>query len=164
MLQMSEQRGPGAHPATYMGGTRSFLGRQSGWGISLTTHLQLAPRSKKEWSYLCSPSGPSWKVTGWNLLHLLQMSKQQTVHTCKLYLAAISKSGVWNMITCDIRMGSLYVTTDLSEYVSLVATVEKCQSIVSSQPKCSPLLTVRDFIPVVFRLMHGNGHEEHFKA
>jgi hypothetical protein len=39
---------PGAHPASYMMDTGSFLGRQSGWGMALATHLQLAPRLKKE--------------------------------------------------------------------------------------------------------------------
>jgi hypothetical protein len=116
---------------------------------------------------------PSWKVTGWNLLHLLQISKQQTMHTYKLYLAAISKSGILNMTTCDIWMGSLYVTTDLGVCVCVCVCVcvsgcwfEICQSIVLSQPKCSPLVIVivRDFIPVVFRLMQDSRHKEHFKA
>jgi len=74
------------------------------------------------------------------------------------------------MTSCDIRMGLLHVTTDLGVCVcvcvcvSLVAASEICQSIVSSQPKCSPLVIVRDFIPVVFRLMHDSSHKEHFKA
>jgi len=29
------QTGPGAHPASYTMGTRSFLGVKSGWGVTL---------------------------------------------------------------------------------------------------------------------------------
>lgn len=48
--------------------------------------------------------------------------------------------------------------------VSLFVAFEICQSIVSGQPKCSPFVTVRDFIAVVFRLMHDSSHKEHFEA
>jgi hypothetical protein len=48
--------------------------------------------------------------------------------------------------------------------VCLVAAFEICQSTVSSQPKCSPSVTVRDFIPVVCRIMHDSSHKQHFKA
>jgi hypothetical protein len=54
--------GPGAHPASYTMGTRSFPGvKRLGHG---TPHLM--PRLKEEYSYICSPS-PSWPVLGWTL-------------------------------------------------------------------------------------------------
>jgi hypothetical protein len=41
------QTGPGAHPASYAMGTGSFPGVKCGRGVTLTTHLLLAPRSWK---------------------------------------------------------------------------------------------------------------------
>jgi hypothetical protein len=40
------QTGPGAHPASCTMGTGPFLGVKSGWGVTLTPHLILVPRSK----------------------------------------------------------------------------------------------------------------------
>ena len=50
------QTGPGAHPTLYTMGTGSL---SRGWrcrGVSLTTHPHLAPRLKKQYSYICTPS------------------------------------------------------------------------------------------------------------
>jgi hypothetical protein len=43
--------------------TGSFLGVESGWGVTLTPHHLLVPRSKNrvELYHYC-PSGPSWPV------------------------------------------------------------------------------------------------------
>jgi len=38
---------PGAHPPSYKMGTGSFLGVKCGWGVLLTTHPLLVPRSWK---------------------------------------------------------------------------------------------------------------------
>jgi len=53
------QTGPGAHPASRTMGTGSFSGVKCGWGVLLTTHPLLAPRSWKS-RELClyPPSGP----------------------------------------------------------------------------------------------------------
>jgi hypothetical protein len=40
------QTGPGAHPASCTMGTGSFLGVESGRGVTLTPHPFLVPRSK----------------------------------------------------------------------------------------------------------------------
>jgi hypothetical protein len=53
------QTGPGAHPASCTMGTRSFQGVKSGWGMTLTTHPLLVPRSKNRVElYLYSHYGP----------------------------------------------------------------------------------------------------------
>jgi hypothetical protein len=50
------QTGPGAHPASCTMGTESFLGVQSGRGVTLTPHLLQVPRSKNRVElYLYSP-------------------------------------------------------------------------------------------------------------
>jgi hypothetical protein len=50
------QTGPGAHPASCSMGTGSFLGVESGRGVTLTPHPLLVPRSKKRVElYLYSP-------------------------------------------------------------------------------------------------------------
>jgi hypothetical protein len=52
------QTGPGAHPASCKMGTGSFPGVKCGWGMLLTTHPLLVPRSWKRELYLYPPSGP----------------------------------------------------------------------------------------------------------
>ena len=42
------QTGPGAHPASCIMGTVSFLGVKSGGGVALTNHPYLATRLRKE--------------------------------------------------------------------------------------------------------------------
>jgi len=41
------QIGPGGHPASCTMGIRSFLGVKSCWGVTLTPHPLLVPRSRK---------------------------------------------------------------------------------------------------------------------
>jgi hypothetical protein len=49
------QTGPGAHPASYTMGTGCFPGvKRPGRGVDHPPHL--APRLKKEWSYISTPS------------------------------------------------------------------------------------------------------------
>jgi hypothetical protein len=48
------QTGPGTHPASCTMGTGSFQGAKRR-GVALTTHLHLAPRLRKEWSYTSTP-------------------------------------------------------------------------------------------------------------
>ena len=47
-LSAPVQTGTGAHPASYTMGTGFLSWGQSGRGVALTTHPQLAPRLKKE--------------------------------------------------------------------------------------------------------------------
>jgi len=42
------QTGPEAHPASCTMGTGSFPGVRCGWGVTLTPHPLLVPRSKIE--------------------------------------------------------------------------------------------------------------------
>jgi hypothetical protein len=50
------QIGPGAHPASCTMGTGSFLGVESGRGVTLTPHPLLVPRSKNSVElYIYSP-------------------------------------------------------------------------------------------------------------
>jgi len=42
------QTGPEAHPASCNIGTGSFLGVRCGWGVTMTPHHLLVPRSKIE--------------------------------------------------------------------------------------------------------------------
>jgi len=48
----------GAHPASCTMGTGSFSGVNCGWGVLLTTHLLLTPRSWKSRVIPLPPSGP----------------------------------------------------------------------------------------------------------
>jgi hypothetical protein len=48
-LYIPVQTGPGAHPDSYKMGTGSFPER--GRGVSLATHLHLAPKLKKVYKY-----------------------------------------------------------------------------------------------------------------
>jgi hypothetical protein len=71
------QTGPGAHPACCTMGTGSFPGVKYGWGMLLTTHPLLVPRSWKSRDigrveiYLDPPSGPHRACNGVTLLYLL---------------------------------------------------------------------------------------------
>jgi hypothetical protein len=50
------QNGSGAHPASYLMGTRgSFPEGKTAGGVMLTTHLHLVLRSKNEWRYTSTP-------------------------------------------------------------------------------------------------------------
>jgi len=49
------QTGPGAHPASCIKGTGSFLGVKSGRGVTLTPHHLLGPLVMKEYSYTSTP-------------------------------------------------------------------------------------------------------------
>jgi hypothetical protein len=57
------QTGPGAHTVSCTMGTGSFLGVESGRGVTLTPHPLLVSRSKTKLElYLYSPQGPSWPM------------------------------------------------------------------------------------------------------
>jgi len=61
------QTGPGAHPASYTMGNRSFPGvKQPVRGIDHPPPYSAEVKERVE-IYLCSTSGPSWPVTGRNL-------------------------------------------------------------------------------------------------
>jgi len=50
------QTGSGAHPASCTMGTGvPFPGVKRGWGVTLTTHPDLVPRSRMTKSYISSP-------------------------------------------------------------------------------------------------------------
>jgi len=55
------QTGPGAHPASYTMGTRSFRGVKCGRGVLLTTHPLLVPRS---WKRGAIPLPTLWATPG----------------------------------------------------------------------------------------------------
>jgi len=55
------QTGPGAHPASCKMGTGSFLGVKCGWGVLLTTHPLLVPRS---WKSRGVPLPTFWAMPG----------------------------------------------------------------------------------------------------
>jgi len=52
------QTSPGAHPASRTMGTGSFPGVKCGWGVLVTTHSLLEPRSWKSRAIPLRPSGP----------------------------------------------------------------------------------------------------------
>ena len=55
------QTGPGAHPASCTMGTGSFPEVKYGWGVLLTTHPLLVPRS---WKSRAIPLPTLWATTG----------------------------------------------------------------------------------------------------
>ena len=55
------QTGPGAHPASCAMGTGSFPGVKYSWGVLLTTHPLLVPRS---WKSRAIPLPTLWATTG----------------------------------------------------------------------------------------------------
>ena len=55
------QTGPGAHPASCKMGTGSFSGVECGWGVLLTTHPLLVPRS---WKRRTIPLPTLWATPG----------------------------------------------------------------------------------------------------
>jgi len=58
------ETGPGAHPASYIMGTGSFLGvKRPGLGVDHPPPSSAEVKEKIE-LYLYSPSGPSWSVIG----------------------------------------------------------------------------------------------------
>jgi len=58
------QTGPGAHPASYTMGTRSFLGvKRWGRGVDHPPPSSAKVEGRLE-LYIYSPSGPSWLVLG----------------------------------------------------------------------------------------------------
>ena len=65
------QTGPGAHPASYTTGTGSFPGvKRPGRGVDHPPLSSGEVEGRVE-LYICSPSGSSWPVLGWNLPLLL---------------------------------------------------------------------------------------------
>jgi hypothetical protein len=63
---LSVQTGSGAHPASCRMDTRGpFSGAKRGWGVTLTTHPHLVPRSRMNRSYTSSPpQALPWRVEG----------------------------------------------------------------------------------------------------
>ena len=55
------QTGPGAHPASCTMGTGSFPGVKCGWGVLLTTHHFVVPRS---WKSRAIPLPTLWATPG----------------------------------------------------------------------------------------------------
>jgi hypothetical protein len=101
------QTGPGAHPASCTMGTWSFLGVESGRGMTLTPHPLLVPRSKNRVAlYLYSPYGPSWPVKRVKSTYLSQYV---------LILNPCFKNGLqekggkmsWRMLRCVLILKSL---------------------------------------------------------
>jgi hypothetical protein len=66
------QTSPEAHPASCTMGTGSFPGVRCGWGVTLTPHTFLVPRSKIEYSYTSTlPKGLRGLWQGETYLHFL---------------------------------------------------------------------------------------------
>jgi hypothetical protein len=58
------QTGPGAHPASYTMGTRSFQGVKISWrGVDHPPPFRAEVKERVE-LYIYSPSGPPWPVLG----------------------------------------------------------------------------------------------------
>jgi hypothetical protein len=78
------QTGPGAHPASCTMGTGSFPEVKCGWGVLLTTHPLLAPRS---WKGRAIPLLPLWAtnrpVTGLLYFHFTSSVFSCTVTCCR---------------------------------------------------------------------------------
>ena len=55
------QTGPGVHPTSCTVGTGSFPGVKCGWGVLLTTHPLLVPRS---WKSIAIPLPTLWATPG----------------------------------------------------------------------------------------------------
>jgi hypothetical protein len=53
-----------AHPTFYPMGTGSFPAKKHGWGVMLTTHSHLVPRSRMSRSYTSSPPWSLFGVAG----------------------------------------------------------------------------------------------------
>jgi hypothetical protein len=54
-LRHNAHTGSGAHPASYLMGTRGTSLGVKRSGVKLTSHLHLVPRSKNVWSYIYTP-------------------------------------------------------------------------------------------------------------
>ena len=61
---------PGAPPSPLHSGYRVFFLEVKRPGLGVDNPPKLAPRLKKEQSYNCSPSGPSWPVLEWRNKHM----------------------------------------------------------------------------------------------
>jgi hypothetical protein len=67
------QTGPGAHPASYTMGTRSFSGvKRSVRGVDHPLPSSTEVKERVE-LYIYSPSGPSWPVLGWYFCRLCEV-------------------------------------------------------------------------------------------
>jgi len=59
------QTGSGAHPDSYPMGIRGSFHGGKGWGMKLTTHLHLVPRSRMHGAI---PTFPQYPLMAWSLV------------------------------------------------------------------------------------------------
>jgi len=114
------QTGPGAHPASWTMGTRSFPGVKCGRGVLLTTHPLLAPRSWKGRAIPLPPLGHNRACNGVTLPFTLRLcTLYQIYSTCFkhfhnwLYLRTHTQTLMYTHILCACilhRTCSSYMT------------------------------------------------------
>jgi len=74
--------GPGAHPASYTMGTRSFPGvKQPGCSVDQPPLPSMEVKERVE-IYIYSPSWPSWPVLGWTLPLLIYLCTLSVQDSC----------------------------------------------------------------------------------
>ena len=108
------QTGPGAHPASYTMGTRSFPEvTRPGHGVDHPPSSSAEVKGRVE-LYLCSPCGPSWPVLEWNLPLSLPHGAHIRHHVPKEHKSVQPyKKGSDVSLTCrwEIPWGIAYKTT-----------------------------------------------------
>ena len=113
--------GPGAHPASYTKGTRSFPEvKRLGRGVYHPPPSSVEVEGRVE-LYICFPSGPSWPVLGRTLLVRYTMMQRLAINKHGFFLITTGK-GFSNLarlsetslthVACDVpNMDSIGVQT-----------------------------------------------------
>jgi hypothetical protein len=123
---------PGAHPASCTMGIGSFPGVEGGWGVTLTPHPLLVLRSRKRVElYLYSPKGPSWPMTGWNLIYA-PMECILLSLLCVIYIFLTTCNYCQNYV----HNQSIYIYI----YMMLRATSNPSTEVIYGAPHCQHLI------------------------
>ena len=88
---------PGAHPASYTIGTRSFLGVKSGQGVTLNSHTLLVPWSRKSRAIPLLPLWAVWPV--------------QSLCACTVQLYLYSPYGLYGLYRASVPVRYNYTST-----------------------------------------------------
>ena len=96
------QSGPGVHPAFCTMGTGSLLCGSSGWGVVLTTHPDLAPKLKKEYSYTSTPLlGLLYEELYLYFTFMCKsIFKKLQLHHCHLIISQFLQLNVMYLVLC----------------------------------------------------------------
>jgi hypothetical protein len=125
---------PGAHPASYTMGNRSVYRELSNQGLSLTTHLYLAPRFKKEKSYTSTP-----------LLDFLGLFQGELIFTLTIInLQFVFQIEFVEFLRNDSSKYKIKRTSVICILNIFLYDVTKCNLCVCTvtQPRCLPLPTI----------------------